>query len=194
MILLDIILYTYFIAYVKLISSRNHDSKSWKFSQLGKLYNTVVLCENLSPESITMNTVCLSPCTITNLDETLKCNPQAETWKIRLMVDKTSTYFETTGCKQGQRRFRCVPYKSNEGECDDESALVYPKGYSCFTKCGVKTCPSESFKKPRDVEDLKIADCASGFRVRCSFNDAEENKEIGTGNLTLELKNKSFKI
>ncbi|EAN31977.2 hypothetical protein TpMuguga_04g00625 [Theileria parva strain Muguga] len=185
----------YVIAKIDIITCKQYKfAQIRSFSELGKMYNTFLLCENLPPESVNMNTFCMSQCGTTYMDEGLKCNPQAETWKIRLKVDRTSTYFETGGCKPGQRRFKCVPYKSNEGECDDESALVYPKGYSCFTKCGVKTCPTESFKKPTDVEDLKIADCTNGFRVRCSFNASEESKEVGTGNLTLELKTKSSKI
>eukprot|EP00375_Theileria_parva_P001587 XP_764260.1 hypothetical protein [Theileria parva strain Muguga] len=88
------------------------------FSELGKMYNTFLLCENLPPESVNMNTFCMSQCGTTYMDEGLKCNPQAESnnlflffnlfllflntnriiaWKIRLKVDRTSTYFETGG-------------------------------------------------------------------------------------------------
>ncbi|AFZ81283.1 hypothetical protein BEWA_006920 [Theileria equi strain WA] len=157
------------------------------FNGFEKLQTSVPLCESLQPESVVKETACFSTCGISKDDEKITCNPQAETWKLRLKIDHNSNNTTNMGCQGDEKRFRCIAYEGNEGECENETALVYPRGYSCFTKCGVKTCPSEHFKNPNDKNDLKVADCTSGYRVRCSLYEMNENSKIGTGNLTLEL-------
>ncbi|ORM40020.1 Cleavage and polyadenylation specificity factor subunit 5 [Babesia sp. Xinjiang] len=139
------------------------------------------------PESVTKDTICLSSCGLSENDASLVCNPQAETWKIRLTVDKKSGFSVADDCQDSKKRYKCVPYESTEIQCSDAAFETYPAGYSCFTQCGELRCPSDDYMTPSPTEDFKLADCKSSYRVRCRIHAHNENQLINAPDLTMEL-------
>ncbi|CDR96705.1 Cleavage and polyadenylation specificity factor subunit 5 [Babesia bigemina] len=154
---------------------------------LQKVYTRIPVCTTLKPESVTMNTICLSSCGNGPDDTTLVCSPQAETWKTRLAVDAKSDFSLTDDCLDGKKRYKCLPYESSEIQCMDAAFATYPVGFSCFTSCGELKCPSDDFMKPSVSDDFKLADCKSSYRVRCRIHPNNENQQINVPDLTMEL-------
>ncbi|GFE53337.1 cleavage and polyadenylation specificity factor subunit 5 [Babesia ovis] len=175
---------------VAALHEANHNYR--QLSVIQKVYTRLPACSALKPESVTMDTICLSSCGTAGNDSSLVCNPQAETWKIRLAVDTKSGFAVTDGrdntyCQDNMKRFKCLPYESTEMQCSDASFDSYPPGFSCFTQCGELKCPSNDYMTPTAADDFKLADCKSSYRVRCRIHPKNENQLISAPDLTMEL-------
>ncbi|KAG6440063.1 hypothetical protein BBOV_III007215 [Babesia bovis T2Bo] len=154
---------------------------------LQRVYTHLPYCSALKPESVTMDTICLSSCGTIEHEDGVVCNPQAETWKIRLNADIKSGFSIKDDCPGNQKRFKCLPYQSNEIQCSDASFDTYPAGFSCFTQCGELKCPSNDYMTPVPANDFKLADCKSSYRVRCRIHPKNNNQLINVPDLTMEL-------